>query len=266
MPFSWFRERFHLPVLLNILAIAVVVPAAYRMASAATGGEINACVSNPQPGNGKDNGQGRDQQSGAIHIVQAGTPCPKGEEALSWNTQGPPGPPGPDSIAKLQNFRCPPGQTVNAFLADGTPICEPPLSPAGSAVVGGGTDDLKDSSSTMGMFAWGSAGMSTASSFPMRFGVIPVGGTLANFTVDVQYAPPAGALWTFSLVAATADHNLIAVGPNCKVTSGKYECLGAGTLAVQPGWTIFVLAGASTSGAVPDAGMAGWSATFQPGP
>ena len=116
----------------------------------------------------------------------------------------------------------------------------------------------------LGMFAWGNGGISSTSSFTERYGVIPVSGTLANFTIDMQTAPPTSTQWTFSLVAANPDHSLAAIGPNCIIPAGKYECLAAGALAVQPGWTIFVLAG--ESGTAPGGGMASWGATFQPGP
>jgi hypothetical protein len=152
---------------------------------------------------------------------------------------------------------------VTSFAADGTPLCQPPLSPAGSAVVGGGTDSLQDTS-TIGMFAWGNGGSSSTSAFIERYGVILVGDTLANFTVDIQNAPASGTHWIFTLVSFTADHNLVAVGPNCSITAGKYECLAAGTLTVQPGWTVLVIL--SQSGGAAPGGMASWGATFQPGP
>jgi len=246
--------RFKASLCMSLVALlGLVLGAAFasRLASAAPGdAQIHACVAG-------GNGDG----AGAIHVASAGNACPRGQEALTWNVQGPPG---PDSIAKIANTHCPPGQFVTSFAADGTPLCEPPLSPAGSAVVGGGTDNLQ-SGTQIGMFAWGNGGIGSASSFLERYGVIPVGGTLANFTVDMQTAPPASNQWTFSLVAATADHSLVAIGPNCTITAGKYECLASGVLAVQPGWTIFVLAGESGTGA-PGGGMTSWGATFQPGP
>ena len=262
MSFTRFRALAGMS-LVAVLGLVLGALYASRLASAAPGdAQIHACVARSEPNTGGASDPGR-EAGGAIHIVSAGIACPRGQEALAWNVQGPPGPPGSDSIAKIANQHCPPGQFVNSFAADGTPICQPPLSPAGSAVVGGGTDNLQ-SGTQIGMFAWGNGGISSTSSFTERYGVIPVGGTLANFTVDIQYAPPAATQWTFSLVAATPDHSLTAAGPNCTIPAGKYECLAAGVLAVQPGWTIFVLAG--ESGTVPGVGMASWGATFQPGP
>ena len=264
---SWLAtlNRRSIWLLISMAALAVLGLQAFGAAHAAPdpAGVIHGCVTRSNQGTIQGNDQGRIDQGGVLHIVDAGTTCPRGEQALSWNTQGPPGPPGADSTAKFANVHCPPGQFVSSFLSDGTPICQPPPGLTGSAVVGGGTDSLRDVS-TIGMFAWGNGGFSANGAFLERFGVIPVGGTLANFTADIQYAPLGGAKWTFTLVAYTADHQLVAVGPACSIPAGKYECFAAGSLVVQPGWTVLVFE--SQAGGAAQEGMGSWSATFQPGP
>jgi hypothetical protein len=64
-------------------------------------GTINGCYS---------------QRNGALRVVDAGTPCAKGESPIQWNqqgppgTQGPPGPPGPKgdtgTISSLNGVPC----------------------------------------------------------------------------------------------------------------------------------------------------------------
>src|SRR5436190_4383976 len=100
MSFTRFRALVWMP-LVAVPCFVLGAAFASRLASAAPGDtQIHACVARSDANNGAGNDAGR-EAGGAIHIVSAGTACPRGQEALTWNVQGPPGPPGSDSIAKI---------------------------------------------------------------------------------------------------------------------------------------------------------------------
>src|SRR5581483_8502024 len=82
-----------LSLLVVAAAVGITAVQAIRLASAApdAAAVINACVTRQESNPGQGN-EGKGQQGGLVHIVQSGTPCPRGEQALSWNVQGPPGP------------------------------------------------------------------------------------------------------------------------------------------------------------------------------
>jgi Collagen triple helix repeat (20 copies) len=139
-------------------ALAIGGNAAYGAVASSgpvsSAGVVTACYTNAEV-----NG------SHVVVLQDAGTTCPKGTTAVSWNEQGPAGPPGPQGIQGAKGATGPAGPTgaagatgspgpQGATGATGAQGPQGPAGPAGAGLActypGGGTGTVQTSTNTAG--------------------------------------------------------------------------------------------------------------------
>ena len=103
----------------GVLAAAAALVGGTAVVGAQSVGEVRACV----------------DPKGSIVIVGTGVPCAKGDQALTWNIQGPAGPQGGPGVSGYEVVAVQQMNTSNTLTVQAS--C-----PAGKRVLGGGAEVL----------------------------------------------------------------------------------------------------------------------------